>query len=55
MPEINYIEKVREILSKREGKHKAYVHTYGCQQNFSDGEKLEGLLEEMGYVIINSA
>lgn len=55
MPEINYIEKVREILSKREGEHKAYVHTYGCQQNFSDGEKLEGLLEEMGYKIINSA
>ncbi|MBE6893194.1 MAG: tRNA (N6-isopentenyl adenosine(37)-C2)-methylthiotransferase MiaB [Ruminococcaceae bacterium] len=55
MPEINYIEKVREILSKREGEHKAYVHTYGCQQNFSDGEKLEGLLEEMGYEIINSA
>lgn len=55
MPEINYIEKVRKILSKREGEHKAYVHTYGCQQNFSDGEKLEGLLEEMGYEIINSA
>ena len=55
MPEINYIEKVREILSKREGEHKAYVRTYGCQQNFSDGEKLEGLLEEMGYEIINSA
>ena len=55
MPEINYIEKVRDILSKREGEHKAYVHTYGCQQNFSDGEKLEGLLEEMGYEIINSA
>ena len=44
MPEINYIEKLREILSKREGTHTAYVHTYGCQQNFSDGEKLEGLL-----------
>lgn len=55
MPEINYIEKVRDILSKREGEHKAYVHTYGCQQNFSDGEKLEGLLEEMGYEITNSA
>ena len=55
MPEINYIEKVREILSKREGKHKAYVHTYGCQQNFSDGEKLEGLLEQMGYTITDSS
>ena len=55
MPEINYIEKVREIVSKREGEHLAYVHTYGCQQNFSDGEKLEGLLEQMGYTITDSA
>ena len=44
MPEINYIEKVKGIISKKEGPHTAYVHTYGCQQNFSDGEKLEGLL-----------
>ena len=55
MPEINYIEKVREIVSKREGEHLAYVHTYGCQQNFSDGEKLEGLLEQMGYTITDSS
>ena len=55
MPEINYIEKVKNILAKKEGKHTAYVHTYGCQQNFSDGEKLEGLLEQMGYSIVNSA
>ena len=55
MPEINYIEKVREFVSKREGKHLAYVHTYGCQQNFSDGEKLEGLLEQMGYTITDSS
>ena len=55
MPEINFIEKVRDILSKREGEHRAYVHTYGCQQNFSDGEKLEGLLEQMGYTITDSS
>ena len=55
MPEINFIEKVREILLKREGEHRAYVHTYGCQQNFSDGEKLEGLLEQMGYTITDSS
>ncbi|MBQ2998719.1 MAG: tRNA (N6-isopentenyl adenosine(37)-C2)-methylthiotransferase MiaB, partial [Oscillospiraceae bacterium] len=55
MPEINYIEKVKNILEKKDGKHTAYVHTYGCQQNFSDGEKLEGLLEQMGYSIVNSA
>ena len=28
---------------------KAFVHTYGCQGNVSDGEKLQGMLREMGY------
>lgn len=28
---------------------KAYVHTYGCQGNVSDGERLQGMLREMGY------
>lgn len=27
----------------------AYVHTYGCQQNVSDGEKIKGMLANMGY------
>lgn len=27
----------------------AYVHTYGCQQNVSDGEKIKGMLADMGY------
>ena len=27
----------------------AHVHSYGCQQNVSDGEKLKGMLAEMGY------
>lgn len=27
----------------------AYVRTYGCQQNVADGEKIKGILEEMGY------
>lgn len=27
----------------------AHVHTFGCQQNVSDGEKLKGMLAEMGY------
>ena len=28
---------------------KAFVHTYGCQGNVSDGERIKGMLEEMGY------
>jgi len=27
----------------------AYVHSYGCQQNVSDGEKIKGILFSMGY------
>ena len=27
------------------------VHTYGCQQNVADGEKIKGLLSEMGFSI----
>ncbi len=28
---------------------KAFVHTYGCQGNVSDGERLQGMLREIGY------
>ncbi len=28
---------------------KAFVHTYGCQGNVADGERLKGMLEQMGY------
>lgn len=27
----------------------AHVHTFGCQQNVSDGEKIKGMLQGMGY------
>lgn len=33
---------------------KAYVRTYGCQQNVSDSEKLSGMLEQMGYAFTDS-
>ena len=29
---------------------KAYVHTFGCQGNVSDGERMKGMLSDMGYV-----
>lgn len=28
---------------------KAFVHTYGCQGNVADGERLKGTLEQIGY------
>ncbi len=30
-------------------KPRAFVHTYGCQGNVADGERLQGMLREMGY------
>lgn len=44
-----YAQKVRSVTHTYFEKPFAYVHTYGCQQNVSDGEKLKGMLEKMGY------
>lgn len=46
--EINYIKEVRKIFSEREAPPLCCVHSYGCQQNVSDGEKLLGQLSLMG-------
>ncbi|MBQ8360156.1 MAG: tRNA (N6-isopentenyl adenosine(37)-C2)-methylthiotransferase MiaB [Oscillospiraceae bacterium] len=34
---------------------KAYVETYGCQQNEADSERIRGILIESGYAITDSA
>ena len=50
----SYIELVRQ-LNERVGRPVfAYTRSYGCQQNVSDGEKLDGLLSRMGYRFVNS-
>jgi len=33
---------------------RAYVETYGCQMNISDGELMQGVLEDGGYTIVTS-
>ncbi len=44
-------EEVARIMEVRAmgPKPLAYVRTYGCQQNVADGEKIKGLLEQMGF------
>lgn len=46
-----YSEKVGALLAERfpETPPLACIHSFGCQQNVSDGEKIKGLLAEMGY------
>lgn len=45
------VGRVAEILSaKYYGEApKAYIHTYGCQGNVSDSERIMGMLSKMGY------
>ncbi|MCL2069122.1 MAG: tRNA (N6-isopentenyl adenosine(37)-C2)-methylthiotransferase MiaB, partial [Oscillospiraceae bacterium] len=54
-----YIELVREINARVCGAMGrplfCHTHSYGCQQNVSDGEKLGGLLERMGYRFTDDA
>ncbi len=43
-----FTAKCAEINSRRGSPPTAHVHTFGCQQNVSDGEKIKGMLAEMG-------
>jgi len=49
--ENNYTELVAAIMEQRTRNHRplAFVHTYGCQGNVSDGERIMGMLSAMGF------
>lgn len=46
-----YTACVRVLLSARfpTSEPKAFVHTYGCQGNVADSERMKGMLAQMGY------
>ena len=48
-----YAEAVRSIIeAKYPEPPRAFVHTYGCQGNVADGERLKGMLADMGYELV---
>ena len=48
--QMEYAERAKALLSQRYSHPPmAHVHSFGCQQNQSDGEKIKGLLAEIGY------
>ncbi len=48
-------EQVRPLLIERFGHTPlAFVHSYGCQQNVADGERIKGMLAEMGFGFTDS-
>ena len=42
------ILEIKHLLSDKPNK-KAFIETYGCQQNVSDSEIIMGMLSEMGF------
>ena len=46
-----YKNTVRTVITSRYGNNapKAFVHTYGCQGNVADGERIKGILSQLGY------
>ncbi len=53
--QLAYCAKIQAYWHEREITPKAYVETYGCQQNEADSEKIRGLLTESGYEITDTA
>lgn len=49
----DYIKKVCELNQKKESPPLCYLHSFGCQQNVIDGERITGILVEMGYGVTN--
>lgn len=48
--QLGFAERVHQLIKERYAKQPlAFVHTYGCQQNVSDSERLKGLMQLMGY------
>lgn len=51
-----YAARVAQLLSERlDHAPLALIHTFGCQQNVSDGERLRGYAAEMGYGFTDDA
>ena len=50
-----FCDKIAALWAAQGVTPKAYVETYGCQQNEADSEKLRGYLTQSGYAIVQSA
>ena len=44
-----FADKIREMFESREAHPLACVDTFGCQQNVADGQRIMGMLREMGF------
>ncbi len=51
----DFCEKVKSIVLNKYSKPKAFIRTFGCQQNVADSQKIMGMLEMMGYEFVDSS
>ena len=51
----DFMNKIRARFAENDAHPTACVDTFGCQQNVADGERLKGMLREMGFTIIDRA
>jgi tRNA-2-methylthio-N6-dimethylallyladenosine synthase len=49
----NILSAIKNINEQKPAKPKACVVTFGCRQNEADSEKINGMLEAMGYETID--
>ena len=50
-----FCQKIHAYWTEKNITPKAYVETYGCQQNEADSERIRGMLSEGGYAIVSEA
>ena len=50
----DFINKIRMLNDKGDGKPLAFIETYGCQQNSGDSERIKGMLFDMGFDFCNT-
>lgn len=50
-----FCDKIAAYWQSQNVTPKAYVETYGCQQNEADSEKIRGFLSQSGYTIVHDA
>ncbi len=53
--QFSFCDKINALWLSRGIAPRAYVETYGCQQNEADSEKLRGYLMQSGYAITDTA
>ncbi len=50
-----YAKKVNSIVTVKYLKPKAFIRTFGCQQNVADSQKIMGMLKMMGYEFVDNS